>query len=69
MVAYRTDLGYEVEFFEDLDNYPSNDLENDVTRMNQFIEKVALEHIYEYYWLHKRFKTQKGVEERGLIYK
>lgn len=69
MVVYRRDHGYEIEFFENLENYPTTNVENDVILMNQFIEKVALEHIDEYYWLHKRFKTQKGIVERGLIYK
>lgn len=69
MVVYQTKTGYEIEFFKAFADYPTDNVENDVISMNKFIEKVALAHINEYYWLHKRFKTQKGVKERGLIYK
>jgi len=69
MAVYSTKDGYEVEFFPAFENYPSGNLEQDVIRMNQFIESVVEQHIEEYFWLHKRFKTQPGVKERGLIYK
>jgi Kdo2-lipid IVA lauroyltransferase/acyltransferase len=68
-VIYRNGDGYILEFSKPLDNYPTDNLENDVIKMNQAIEKLVEPHIEEYFWLHKRFKTQKGIKERGLIYK
>lgn len=69
MGVYQTKNGYTLEFMKPFANYPTDNLESDVIRMNQEIERMVAEHITEYYWLHKRFKTQKGVKERGLIYK
>jgi Kdo2-lipid IVA lauroyltransferase/acyltransferase len=69
MKVYNTESGYTLEFSAPLAAYPSHDVEHDVIVMNQEIERMVLEHLPEYYWLHKRFKTQKGIKERGLIYK
>lgn len=69
MVICHKGNGYEIEFSRPFTNYPTGNVENDVITMNQAIEKLVLEHIEEYFWLHKRFKTQKGIKERGLIYK
>lgn len=68
-VIYQNGNGYVLEFAEPLENYPSGDHIRDVTTMNQAIEKLIKPHIEEYYWLHKKFKTQEGIKERGLIYK
>lgn len=69
MVVYRTSNGYTIEFSEPFIDYPTANLENDIIRMNQAIEKEVLGHIHDYYWLHKRFKTQQGIKDRGLLYK
>lgn len=50
--------GYVVQFYPPWDNFPSDDLTADVTRMNTFIEARVRETPEQYFWLHKRFKTR-----------
>lgn len=50
--------GYRVRFYPPWDNFPSDDLEADVTRMNAFIEDRVREMPTQYLWLHRRFKTR-----------
>ena len=50
--------GYEVIFYPAWENYPSDDLEADVRRMNAFIEERVREAPEQYFWAHKRFKTR-----------
>ena len=67
-VVYWNGRNYEMEFYDAWDNYPTDNLEADVIRMNKFVEQSVMKNISQYFWLHKRFKTQPGVE-RGSIYK
>lgn len=50
--------GYRVHFYPPWDNFPSDDLEADVARMNRFIEDRIREMPPQYLWLHRRFKTR-----------
>ena len=50
--------GYTVHFYPPWDDFPSDDLEADVTRMNAFIEDRVREMPPQYLWLHRRFKTR-----------
>jgi Kdo2-lipid IVA lauroyltransferase/acyltransferase len=50
--------GYVVEFFPAWDDFPTENVEADVRRMNAFIEARVLEMPEQYHWLHKRFKTR-----------
>ena len=50
--------GYEVEVYPPWENYPTDDLEADVRRMNAFIEERVRESPEQYFWAHKRFKTR-----------
>lgn len=50
--------GYRVRFYPPWDNYPSDDLDADVARMNAFIEDRIRELPTQYLWLHRRFKTR-----------
>ena len=54
--------GYTVHFHPPWDNYPSDDLEADVARMNAFIEDRIREIPEQYLWLHRRFKTRPAGE-------
>ncbi len=45
-------------FYPAWENYPTDNLEADVTRMNAFIEDRIREMPEQYFWLHKRFKTR-----------
>jgi len=50
--------GYRVRFYPPWDNFPSDNLEADVARMNAFIEARIREMPSQYLWLHRRFKTR-----------
>jgi KDO2-lipid IV(A) lauroyltransferase len=39
-----------------LPNFPSDDVEQDTARLNQYIEEFVRERPAEHYWVHKRFK-------------
>lgn len=67
VIIHRVGKCYEMEFFKAWDNYPSNDLQADVIRMNNFVESAIKQDISQYFWLHKRFKSQPGFP-RGYLY-
>lgn len=50
--------GYVVEFHPAWTDFPTDDVEADVRRMNAFIEERVREMPEQYHWLHKRFKTR-----------
>ncbi|MBL8447606.1 MAG: lipid A biosynthesis acyltransferase [Zoogloeaceae bacterium] len=50
--------GYQVELGEPWGDFPSEDLDADVGRMNAAIEGYILSMPEQYYWVHKRFKTR-----------
>ena len=50
--------GYEVRFYPEWENYPTDDVAADTRRVNDFIEQRVLEMPEQYFWLHKRFKTR-----------
>ena len=50
--------GYRLHCYPPWDNFPSDDLEADVARMNAFIEERIREMPPQYLWLHRRFKTR-----------
>jgi len=58
VVSRMTPEGYEVECYPAWENYPTDDLEADVRRMNAFIEERAKEMPEQYFWAHKRYKTR-----------
>lgn len=59
---------YIVEFSAPWENYPSGDLTQDIIKINQVIENMVLRAMPQYFWLHKRFKSQPGLQ-RGAIYR
>ena len=50
--------GYTLVIEPPLENFPSDDLVADATRMNAVIEAQARRQLHQYFWLHKRFKTR-----------
>jgi len=58
------DGGYRVRFYPPMENFPSDDVAADTTRINAFIEARVLELPEQYYWVHKRFKTRPPGEKR-----
>lgn len=67
MAVYRVANHYEVEFYSPWKDYPTDNLYNDTVQINQFVELAVKQHLEQYFWLHKRFKSQPGME-RGSIY-
>ena len=56
---------YTCRISEPLPNFPSDDVEKDTARLNQYIEELVRERPAEYYWVHKRFK-HRPAGERSL---
>lgn len=50
--------GWKITFYPAWENYPGDDIVAATRRMNAFIEQCVLEAPAEYFWAHKRFKTQ-----------
>jgi KDO2-lipid IV(A) lauroyltransferase len=58
VVTRQEGEGYVVRFYPQWRDYPSDDVEADVRRMNAFIEDRVREMPEQYFWAHKRFKTR-----------
>ena len=58
VVTRQVGHGYVVRFYPAWENYPTDDLDADVRRMNAFIEERVREMPEQYFWAHKRFKTR-----------
>jgi len=52
------DSGYTIKIGPALENFPTQDDEADVIRINQELEKAISEKPEQYMWLHRRFKTR-----------
>jgi len=50
--------GYEIVLKPALETYPTGDDQADAERMNQIIEEAVREHPDQYFWAHRRFKSQ-----------
>jgi Kdo2-lipid IVA lauroyltransferase/acyltransferase len=63
---YREDHSpyYRVIFHPALENFPSDDLEKDLTQVNHIIEQAILLKPEQYFWTHRRFKTRPEREKR-----
>lgn len=57
--------GYELRFKPPLENFPSDNVLADTTRMNQIIEDAVRDLPEQYFWVHRRFKTR-PVGEQSL---
>ncbi len=56
--------GYVLEIGPAWENFPTNDIEADTRRMNDWIEAVARTMPEQYYWVHRRFKTRPDGQAR-----
>lgn len=55
--------GYDVTIYPAWENFPTDDIEADTRRMNEFIEARVREMPEQYLWTHKRFKTRPEGEQ------
>ena len=53
-----THKGYEVVVHPVWEHYPTQDVQADTERMNQWLQAEVTGHVEQYFWLHKRFKTR-----------
>lgn len=58
---------YTITIHPVFEGFPSGDEAADVQRVNDFIEQAIRQAPAQYYWVHRRFKTQP--EGHGLLYK
>lgn len=58
---------YEIEFYPQLENFPSSDEEHDATRINQALEQAIRKDPAQYMWTHRRFKTHPN--GKNFLYK
>lgn len=56
--------GYVTRLGEPWTDFPTEDVEADTLRMNQWIESVVRTMPEQYYWVHRRFKTRPPGEKR-----
>ena len=61
-ITRMTAGGYQVQVHPAWQNYPSDDLQADTTRMNRELETWIRAMPEQYYWVHKRFKTRPAGE-------
>lgn len=66
---YRRDnlSGYDLHFYPPLENFPTDDVEADILRVNQLLEEMICKKPEQYLWQYRRFRTRPVGEAR--IYK
>ena len=60
------DSGYTIEVSAPLENFPTDNDEQDLIRVNQAIEQAILVQPEQYMWLHRRFKTRPNPDDVSL---
>lgn len=60
------DSGYTLEVSAPLDNFPTDNDEQDLIKVNQELEKAILVQPEQYMWLHRRFKTRPNENDKSL---
>ncbi len=62
---------YDVTFLPAMENFPTKDLLADANKMNRLVEEHVRKRPAEYFWIHRRFKTQEsGGQKNGrALYK
>ena len=58
LVFKMVDDGYEAHFTKEWENFPGKSVEEDMVRINYFIESWVLDAPDQYFWMHRRFKTR-----------
>lgn len=58
IVIQHMNGSYTIRFGKALENYPSKNELEDVSRLNSLIEEAVKDHPEQYFWIHRRFKTR-----------
>jgi len=58
--------GYTVEVSPPLENFPTDNDQQDLIKINQALEKAIMVQPEQYMWLHRRFKTRPNPEDASL---
>ena len=58
--------GYTIEIMPPLENFPTEDDEQDLNRVNRELEKAISRKPEQYMWLHRRFKTRPNTDDPSL---
>lgn len=61
--SYRKNGHYYLKLAPALENFPTADLYQDSLYINQIIEQAVLDAPEQYFWLHRKFKKRKGLED------
>lgn len=54
---------YTIRVHPPLDDFPSDDEEQDTRQLNELLEKAVLDAPEQYFWIHRRFKTRPAGEQ------
>ena len=66
VASVRTPTGYCIKIFPGLENFPSDNDNYDVSRINRMVEQLINIAPEQYLWMHKRFKTRPNPEDPSL---
>ena len=55
---------YRVFFFPEMEGFPSESVDEDARRINEFVEDCILPHPEQYWWFHRRFKSRPPAEPK-----
>ncbi len=55
--------GYQIEFVDGFENFPSGDDEADLTHVNNILEENIRKQPEQYMWLHRRFKSRPNSDD------
>lgn len=59
----RDDQGYRITILDTLDGIPSDDTDDDLTRINAVVEDLIRKNPTQYFWVHRRFKNRPPGED------
>lgn len=65
----EADGSYTLTLSPALTDFPTGDDEVDTQRINDWVEQEVRRTPEQYYWVHRRFKTQPGEGKKGMLYK
>ena len=66
--AFREDNGYKLVFLPALEPFPSNNLADDIAKINRIIEAQVRDYPEQYLWAHKRFRDSPEGNDRYKTY-